>query len=133
MSKSRQLERLLVIDNLIRGVERQTTTTLAQCCEVSKRTLSDDLAFLRDRFHAPLKYSKKVGWHYTESTWRLPSISLSQGELLALMTASQMLSGYRGLYETELRSALEQIAKRLPQQSWIDLQQLADERLIFKG
>ncbi|MGC9505521.1 helix-turn-helix transcriptional regulator [Baaleninema sp.] len=140
MSKSRQLERLLQIDNLLRGGERQTTKTLARACEVSDRTMSDDLTFLRDRYQAPLMFSRKRGWYYTDLTWRLPSIPLSSGELLALTLGSQMLSGYTGLYERELRDALEQLAKRLhppfaplSKGGWgdIDLQQLADERMVF--
>ncbi|WP_017660805.1 helix-turn-helix transcriptional regulator [Baaleninema simplex] len=131
MSRSRQLERLLQIDNLLRSGERQTTTTLARACDVSDRTMSGDLAFLRDRYDAPLEFSRQRGWYYTDLTWRLPSIPLSSGELFALTLGSQMLSGYTGLYERELRDAIEQLTKRLPDSTWIDLQQLADERMVF--
>jgi predicted DNA-binding transcriptional regulator YafY len=76
---SRHLERLLQIDTLLRCGQRQTSFHLAQALEVSERTIRSDLAFLRDRFHAPLEYKKKTGWRYTDSTWRLPSIPLSTG------------------------------------------------------
>ncbi|MBP0000676.1 MAG: WYL domain-containing protein [Cyanobacteria bacterium SID2] len=136
MSKSRQLERLLQIDNLLRDRERHTTKTLARACEVSDRTMSGDLAFLRDRYQAPLKFSRQRGWYYTNLTWRLPSIPLSSGELFALTIGSQMLSGYTGLYERELREALEQLKIDIPpfkggRRGDIDLQQLADERMVF--
>lgn len=131
MPQSRQLERFLRIDELLRQESRYTQEDLARACEVSQRQMREDLNFLRDRYDAPLAYNREQGWHYTDPTWRLPSISLSQGELLALMTASQTLSGYGGVYQKELRSALEQLAKRLPDQSRIDLQQLAHERMIF--
>lgn len=131
MPQSRQLERFLRIDELLRQESRYTQGDLARACEVSQRQMREDLNFLRDRYDAPLANNRKQGWHYTDLTWRLPSISLSQGELLALMTASQTLSGYGGVYQKELRSALEQLAKRLPDQSRIDLQQLAHERMIF--
>lgn len=133
MPQSRQLERFLRIDELLRQESRYTQGDLARACEVSQRQMREDLNFLRDRYNAPLACNRKQGWHYTDPTWRLPSISLSQGELLALMTASQTLSGYGGVYQKELRSALEQLGKRLPEQSRIDLQQLAHERLIFGG
>ncbi len=131
MPQSRQLERFLHIDELLRQESRYTQGDLARACEVSQRQIREDLNFLRDRYDAPLVYNRKQGWHYTDLTWRLPSISLSQGELLALMTASQTLSGYGGVYQKELRSALDQLGKRLPEQSRIDLQQLAHERMIF--
>ena len=62
---SRHLERLLKIDNLLRSSNLQTSDTLADALEVTERTIRSDLAFLRDRFHAPLEYKKKTGWHYS--------------------------------------------------------------------
>jgi predicted DNA-binding transcriptional regulator YafY len=131
---SRILERLLQIDQLLRSSKRPTSNSLAEALEVSERTIRSDLNFLRDRYHAPLVYKKKTGWHYTESTWRLPSISLSKGELFALTLGARMLEAYSGsTYEKELHSSIERLSERLPEQTWIDLQQLADERIIFRS
>ncbi|MEM8806798.1 MAG: WYL domain-containing transcriptional regulator [Cyanobacteria bacterium P01_G01_bin.38] len=129
---SRHLERLLTIDRLIRSRERQTTGTLAEVLEVSERTIRSDLAFLRDRFDAPLVFKRPQGWHYTESDWRLPSVPLTQGELFALTLGARMLSAYAGsAYGLELQSAMEQLAKRLPAEMQVDLQALAEERVLF--
>lgn len=131
---SRHLERLLQIDNLLRSYPPQTSISLSKSLEVSDRTIRDDLGFLRDRYHAPLEYKKKTGWYYTDLTWRLPSISLSKGELFALTLGARMLEAYAGsAYEKELRSSIERLSERLPEQTWIDLQQLADERIIFRS
>lgn len=131
---SRHLERLLQIDHLLRSTPYQSSRSLGKALEVTDRTIRDDLAFLRDRYHAPLKYQKKKGWHYTDPTWRLPSISLSKGELFALTLGARMLETYGGsAYERELRSSIERLSERLPEQTWIDLQQLADERISFRG
>lgn len=131
---SRHLERLLEIDNLIRGRQKQTSTSLANALEVCDRTIRNDLDFLRDRFFAPLEYSKKQGWYYTDDHWRLPSISLSKGELFALTLGARMLSAYAGSgYEEELRSSIQKLSERLPENTGIDLQQLADERVIFRS
>ncbi len=46
---SRQLERLLRIDELLRSGKRQTATSLAEALERSERTIRNDIAFLRDR------------------------------------------------------------------------------------
>jgi predicted DNA-binding transcriptional regulator YafY len=89
-----QLERLLKIDELIRGPERQIAQSLADALEVSERTIRDDIAFMRDRFHAPIATIKSKGYHYTDPNWRLPSIPLSQGELFALTLGARMLSAY---------------------------------------
>ncbi|ACK70857.1 conserved hypothetical protein [Gloeothece citriformis PCC 7424] len=131
---SHRLERLLKIDQLLRSSQRITQGILAQHLEVKERTVRDDLHFLRDRYHAPLEFNKQKGWFYTDSNWRLPSISLSQGELFALTLGARMLEAYAGsAYEKELRSSIEQLSKRLPEKSWVNLQQLADERIIFRS
>jgi predicted DNA-binding transcriptional regulator YafY len=44
-----------------------------------------------------------------------------------------MLSAYAGsAYGAELRSAIEQLARRLPEQTWVDLQQLAEEQVLLR-
>ena len=104
---SRHLERLLKIDSLLRSGIRQTQKSLSEATEVSDRTIRSDLDFLRDRYNAPLEYQKNKGWYYTDHTWRLPSISLSQGELFALTLGARMLESYSGsAYVNELRSAI---------------------------
>lgn len=129
---SRHLERLIQIDALLQAGRRQTSVSLAQTLEVSERTIRSDLAFLRDRFNAPLEYSPKLGHHYTDPEWRLPSISLSQGELFALTLGARMLQAYAGsAYVNDLRSAIVRLSERLPEQTWVDLQQVANERIIF--
>ena len=96
---------------------------------------------MRDRFLAPLEYHKGKGWHYTDSDWRLPSIFLSQGELFALTLGARMLSSYAGsAYANELRSAIgiaspqgiARLSERLPEKTLVDLQQIAEERIIFR-
>lgn len=133
-SMSRHLERLLRIDALLRIGKRQTAVSLAEALECSERTIRSDLAFLRDRFNAPLEFNRCQGYHYTEPEWRLPSISLSQGELFALTLGARMLENYSGsAYVAELRSAITRLSERLPEQTWVDLQQIADERIIFRA
>lgn len=104
---SRHLERLLKLDELLRSGTRQTQSSLAEATEVSDRTIRSDLDFLRDRYHAPLKYQTDKGWHYSDPDWRLPSISLSQGELFALTLGARMLESYSGsAYVDQLRTAI---------------------------
>jgi predicted DNA-binding transcriptional regulator YafY len=130
---TRHLERLLNLDALLRTTQRQTASTLAEALEVSERTVRSDLALLRDRHHAPIEFSRKRGYHYTDLTWRLPSISLSKGELFALTLGARMLEAYAGsVYSQALRSAIAQLAERLPDQTWVDLQQVADEQILFR-
>jgi len=130
---SRHLERLLKIDALLRSRQRQTANSLSKQLEVSERTIRGDLAFLRDRYSAPLAFSKSQGFYYADPEWRLPSISLSQGELFALTLGAKMLESYAGsAYASELQSAIARLAERLPEKTWIDLQQLAKDQVLFR-
>jgi predicted DNA-binding transcriptional regulator YafY len=131
---SLRLKRLLDLDELLRSDLRRTQGSLAQALEVSERNIRSDLDFLRDRFHAPLDYQKDKGWHYTEPNWRLPSISLSQGELFALTLGARMLEAYaQSAYVKELRSGIERLVERLPDGTWVNLQQLVNEQVLFRA
>lgn len=129
-----RLERLLQLDELLRSHNRYTQKDLAQFLERSERTIRNDLRFLEDRYDAPLANNRAKGWHYTNSDWRLPVISLAQGELFALTLGARMLESYAGsVYEAPLRSAIEQLAKRLPGEMAVSLQQLSEERVYFRA
>jgi predicted DNA-binding transcriptional regulator YafY len=130
---ARQLERLLEIDRLIRSPKRQTAATLARELEVSERTIQTDIAFLKNRYFAPIAFHKSEGLYYTDGDWRLPTVGLSQGELFALTLGARMLEAYSGtVYGVELRSAIARLAERLPEQVWVNLQQLVDENVLFR-
>jgi len=129
----KQYERLIEIDALLRGRLRQTSASLAESLEVSRRTIGNDLRFLKNR-DAPLKYNRSKGWHYSDPSWRLPTISLSKGELFALVLGARMLEAYSGsAYESQLRSSIARLSELLPEENWIDLQHLADERVLFRS
>jgi predicted DNA-binding transcriptional regulator YafY len=128
----RQLERLFQLDELIRSGKAQTIRQLATALEVSDRTVHNDLEFLRDRYQAPIKNNRSRGYYYEDPTWRLPTVPLTQGELFALMVGSRMLAASAGAaYAQELQSAIDQLMRRMPEQTWVDLQTVADERVSF--
>ncbi len=129
-SSPRQFERLLQLDTLIRARQGQSAKKLAEKLEVSERTIHSDVAVLRDQLQAPLVYDRSLGYHYHEADWRLPLVPLTQGELFALVLGSRMLNAVAGTaYAIDLQSALDQLVKRLPEQTWVDLQTVVDERI----
>jgi predicted DNA-binding transcriptional regulator YafY len=130
---SRHLERLLELDRLIRSSERHTANTLAAALEVSERTVRSDLDFMRDRYKAPIDHNRQKGFYYSDLTWRLDSIPLTKGELFALTLGAKILQSYTGsTYADELKSAIEQLSRRIPEQTWVDLQGLASDRVMFR-
>ncbi|WP_448527312.1 helix-turn-helix transcriptional regulator [Parathermosynechococcus lividus] len=131
---SRQLERLLKIDELIRSGKRCTTGILATEVGMGERIIRNDIAFMRDRFDAPISWTAKKGFHYTDPNWRLPSIPLSQGEFFALTLGARMLASYSGsAYRDQLESAIRQLAQRLPEKTWIDLQNIVDDSVMVRS
>jgi predicted DNA-binding transcriptional regulator YafY len=130
----RQQERFLKLDTLLRNKERTTAQNLADSLEVSERTVRADIEFLRNRLNAPIKFSRKLGFYYEEPGWRLSTFPLTQGELFALTLGARMLETYAGsAYAEELRGAIACLAERLPEQTWVDLQQLSEERILFQS
>lgn len=130
----KKLERLIKIDDLIRSRTRHTAGSLAETLEVSERTIRSDIDCLEQYFDAPLQFELKRGYYYTDASWRLPTIPLTQGELFALTLGAKALEAYSGsAYEAELRSSIQRLAGRLPERVWVDLQRLADERIHFRA
>lgn len=131
---ARRIARFLRIDTFIRDRHRHTAATLASILEVSERTVRDDLHFMRDRFHAPIQFDRARGYIYTQPDWRLPTIQLHQGELFALTLGARMLEAYSGsAYAVQLRSAIARLAERLPEQTWVNLQDFQQERISFSS
>ena len=132
-TSGRHLERLLQIDTFLRSRQRHTATSMPEVLGVTERTVRKDIDFMRDRFSAPISSTKVKGYYYTEPDWRLPTIPLSQGELFALALGARMLSAYAGsVYQSQLEGAIARLAERLPEQTWVDLQELAQQNVLVR-
>jgi predicted DNA-binding transcriptional regulator YafY len=130
-----KLERLIKLDELFRqeAAKRHTASSLGKELEVTERTIRNDIEFLRDRYYAPIDYTKTDGWHYTDLNWSLPTIPLGEGELFALVLGAQILESCAGsTYVMQLRSAIQRLGERLPEQTWVNLQQVASDLVLFR-
>ncbi len=93
----RHLERVFWIDQEIRLGRYPTARTIANHFEVSTKTAQRTVDFMRDRLRLPLAYSyEHRGWYYTEPTYALPAIELSEGDLVAILLAERLVQQYRG-------------------------------------
>ena len=84
--------------------------------EVTTRTIQRDIEKMRDR-GATIEYDPhRHGYYYTDMSWQLPGIDLTEGDLMALMVGDRALEGYRNSpwYE-ELRSVFERLTTLLPE------------------
>ncbi|MBV8382995.1 MAG: WYL domain-containing protein [Planctomycetaceae bacterium] len=67
------------------------------------------------------------GYYYREPVYRLPFLPATEGELVALMLAEQLLRQYRGTpYERDLRRAFAKMTALLPDEVTVRLDEAAD-------
>jgi predicted DNA-binding transcriptional regulator YafY len=113
MSQRQQLERIMAIDQSIRNGEYPNADKLAKQLEVSRRVIFNDREFMINRLGAPMEYDReRGGWFYTNKTWVLPGIIVSEGELLAFFLSVEISKRFLGSsLESPLRSAVEKISK----------------------
>ncbi len=93
-------------------------TDLAAEFEVTVRTAYRDLDFMRDQWGVPLEFDRAKGTYLlTEPLAELPSVTLSQGELIALYFAEKVLAQYRNTpFEHDLTNAFKKIQDLLPEE-----------------
>jgi predicted DNA-binding transcriptional regulator YafY len=122
------LARILVIDQALRAGSWPNARTLGDRLEVNPRTIRRDIEYLRDQLHAPIEFdSIKNGYHYSEPSYHLPFLRLTEGELVALFLAEQMLGQYRGTpYGPDLSRAFAKITAALNDPIDVDAQRLSE-------
>src|SRR5437879_1692507 len=110
---STKLERLLRMDRMIRSGSYPSVKTFMERLEVRERTIYQDIASLKGRFYAPLKYSRsQQGYFYTDKSWKLPTLPVTGGQLLALFLSAELAERYLGTsFEQPLREAIQQISE----------------------
>jgi predicted DNA-binding transcriptional regulator YafY len=76
---------------------------------------------------APIAFdSHRNGYYYTDASYQLPLSQLTEGELVALLVASQVMKQYRGTpFERDIRRALDRISELLPDRVELSLDDLS--------
>jgi predicted DNA-binding transcriptional regulator YafY len=91
-----QLERLYRIEQMLLNAPAVSFDRMQETLEISRATLKRDLAYLRDRLHAPIEYDRLAGG-YKMATDRhdlrhqLPGLWFSPQEIRALLTMHHLL------------------------------------------
>lgn len=124
--------RIYTIDKFLRNRAYPNVPKLAEHLEVKPRTIERDIEYMRDLLGAPIKYCyKKRGYFYTEENFVLPSVRLSQGELVALFLGQKLLARHVGTpYEPLVRSAFSKICNFLTESISVDFRAF-DEWISF--
>jgi predicted DNA-binding transcriptional regulator YafY len=127
-----QYRRLLYIDRKLREGAYPNCSILAAGWEVSTKTIQRDIDYLKWELDAPIDYHRaRHGYYYTEESYRLPAINVSESDLFAICVAEKALEQYKGtpLYE-KLASVFSRIQESLPEAVAVD-PSWADARFSF--
>ena len=130
-----QFRRLTELTNLIRAGQRPVNCLiLAAEWEVSQKTVQRDIDFLRDQMHAPLDYDReRKSYFFTEPTWSMPAMLVSEGEILAVLLGSRVLEQYHGTpVAGQLGHIFEKLADMLPEKVRVRPENLFS-RFSFRG
>jgi predicted DNA-binding transcriptional regulator YafY len=90
-------ERLYQIDQLLNDRRSVTFKEIQGRLEVSAATLKRDLAYMRDRLHAPIIFDKELGGYRFEirdlnNQYELPGLWFTADEIYALLTMQHLLT-----------------------------------------
>ncbi|NBV85857.1 MAG: WYL domain-containing protein [Verrucomicrobia bacterium] len=128
------LERMWRIHEELESGSYPNCRTLAGILEVSEKTVGRDIEFMRSRLELPIEYhEREFGYYYTEPVQTMPSLDVSEGELVSLLIAQSASQRYRGTpFERLLRSACEKIASAMRGRVSVNLAEIAG-RIAFRG
>ena len=122
------LARIMAIDRAIRAGGWPNATTLGADLEVDPRTVRRDVTYMRDRLGAPIAFdARRNGYGYVETSYRLPFLQMTEGELVALLLAERMMRQFRGTpFERDLDRAFARLNEMLPDAVTVPLGAAAD-------
>jgi len=105
-----------------------TKTDLGRVVERHPRTVQRIIAALVNDFNAPIEFDQqKKGFYFTDPTWRLPRVALTEGELINFFAAERVLRRLGATSEVQLaRSALRRLSALLPVEVVVDVGALED-------
>lgn len=114
--------RLAIIDQYISEGNYPTASFLAKKLECSVRTVQRDINEMILFYHAPIEARQgNGGYYYSDPTYFLKSVMLSEGELFSIALFDQLLKQYENTpLEENLRRTFEKITAGLPNSITID-------------
>lgn len=127
------LVRMIRIHELLKNGSHTNCSQLARELEVSTKTAQRDIEFMRDQLQLPIEYDAVGhGYYYSETVTQFPTLTVTQGELVALLVAQKAVQQYRGTpFEKPIASAFEKLAAGMKEQTGVSLHELS-EAFSFK-
>ncbi len=116
------------IHELLTAGKYPNCAKLAREFEVSGKTIQRDVEFMRDQLALPIEYEgAKHGFFYARTVAQFPMITVSEGELVALLVAQKAVEQYRGTsFEKPLHAAFEKLVASLGNEASVSLHELSE-------
>jgi predicted DNA-binding transcriptional regulator YafY len=112
MSDRLKYERFLWFHGQVKASRYPNARTLAENFELSERTAQREIEFIRDRLSAPLTYDYgRRGYGYTDDSYELPALWISESAILALSLAVRLAST---IPDQALKDQLCRLIDRVP-------------------
>ncbi len=114
--------RLMQIDEMIRTGNYPNATQIGKRFGKSRSTIMRDIDFLRKEYNAPIEFDPvNNGFHYTDKSFFVKSVMLSEGELFSVSAILPLLEQYKNTpLESSFRNILSKISQMLPDQVSVD-------------
>ena len=88
-----KFERFLWFNERVKALNYPNAVHLADKFEISPRTAQRDIEFMRDRMFAPLLYfSEHKGYAYTDPSFELPRLRLTEENIISISLAVRLAS-----------------------------------------
>ena len=122
------LLRMVRIHDLLSAGRHPNCSLVAREFEVSTKTIQRDVDFMRDQLLLPIDYDRvRHGFAYTRAVAQFPLITVSEGELVALLVAQKAVEQYRGTsFEKPLHTAFQKLVSSLGDEANVSLHELSE-------
>jgi len=122
------IQRMQWLDEQLRHGRYPNAVQASAEFEISRRTFYRDVEYMRLMLGAPIGYdARRRGYHYTDDTFSLAAVKLTEGELFALFVAERVLGQYVGTpYGRRLQTAFDKICRSLTDAITVDLSSNAE-------
>lgn len=109
------LERMNYIHEQLQAGTLPNCSSIAKHFEVSAKTIQRDLDFMRDRMSLPIEWDgERRGYFYTGPVDHMPTATITEGELVALLVAQKAIEQFKGTpFEKPLANAFAKIEAQL--------------------
>jgi predicted DNA-binding transcriptional regulator YafY len=125
--------RVVWVDQQIKSGRKPSAKELAEEYETSARTIKRDIQYLRDRYGAPIEWDAAAnGYYYSEPTWELGAVPLTEHELFSITIAADVLDAYRNspLHE-DLSRIFDKLTAHLPEKVSVTHSMIGERFSVF--